>query len=402
MAAPDDVAEDLEAEQVAPPDESPSPVPGAPVLEGKRRRNRLSKRQKREAKQRLEAEAAGNGTTPGGGDAVAGAPPSEELCSVSGSEAPVEQPADAVAVTIELASPTSTASGDSLGSPRLASNPAGPWDWPLPVRVLLFVGLYPLLMLVTAYTLVMDILLVTPIFLLSRLCCATRALAVARFVAQRPLLVLSYCVTAPLLYGTSYGIDFSALSSGHPATVRDLVSALRPGKRGKRVFGHMRYARNQVAAAGVTASWVPDESMWIGVEHRRLILHHSVSHNTTAPGILFVLMSYINLAHLVAANGVEFRSGDGRLVGFALFAPGAYSCGTIFAQRTELSRCGMWAVAMTMALERMCVPADGPEASALREQPKVFDVGPTFGAQKGLLGMHPLRYGSTFRAAWKR
>ena len=298
-------------------------------------------------------------------------------------------PADAVAITIEQATPATPSAS------------AGPWDWPRPVRVLLFVCLYPLLMVVTLYTLVMNIVLVAPVWLLSRCCSTTRgrrALAAARFVAQRPLLVLGFCVMAPLLYGQSYGINLADLPGELPPTIRHLVSALRPGKRGQRVYGHLTYARRQVEAAGVAATWVPAESMWIGVEHRRLILHHSVSHNATIPGIMFVLMSYINLAHLVASHGVEFRRGS-QLVGFALFAPGAYSCGTIFAQRTEQSRCGMWAVAMTMALERMCLQADPDGASEQRVA--VFDVGPTFGAQKSLLGMHPLPYARTCRAAWR-
>ena len=391
-----EIAVDMEPADavVAPPDMcdmSPLHVPGKP-------QRKLSRRQRREAKQRQEAASAEgvetcDGALPSGGEAVATAPPSEETCSVaSGSVAP----ADAVAITIEQATPTTPSAADA------ASESAGPWDWPRPVRVMLVVCLYPLLMAVTFYTLVMNIVLVTPALLLSRCCSAPRgrrALAAARFLAQRPLLALGFCVMAPLLYGQSYGVDFTGLpvSGGHPPNLRSLVAALRPGKRGKKVFDHMTYACRHVAAAGVTATWVPADSMGIGVEHRRLILHHAVCHNTTVLGSILMSMSYINLAHLVAASGVEFRR-EGQLVGLALIAPGAYSCGTVFSQRTELSRCGMWAVAMTMALERMCLP---PEADGAPEQRvAVFDVGPTFGAQKSLLGMHPLPYARTCRIAW--
>jgi len=268
-----------------------------------------------------------------------------------------------------------------------ADSLAGPWQWPLPARMLLLAVLYVLSLVCTLWAMSLNLLVVAPL-LLAR--APARLTSRARGVAQRPLLTLVFGVMAPVLWGESYGIEFDL--NHRCSSVRDLAYALRPGKRGRRILDHIATARRQMAEAGVTAVWVPCNKLFVGVEHRRLIVHHAKQQNQTALGAISMTISLVNIAHQIAANALEFRSAaDGRLVGIALVAcHGGYCCGTVFAQRSDFSRSGMWASCIALTLEKIVV--DGLPV-------RIFDAGPTYGAQKSLLGLHPLSFGRTWRVA---
>jgi hypothetical protein len=96
---------------------------------------------------------------------------------------------------------------------------------PLPLRLLAVGAVQFCVWLTQLWAIVAGCLLVAPLRLLRA---PARAVAAARTVAQRPLLVVSLAVAAPLyLREASFGIDFDALPPPRPATMAELGRVVR-------------------------------------------------------------------------------------------------------------------------------------------------------------------------------
>ena len=244
----------------------------------------------------------------------------------------------------------------------------------------------------------------------------SRPLAFARAVAQRPLLVLSVAVAAPLyLRECSWGIDFDAMPGfSRPATMPDLARAVRclcrscahlrvshprsaqlKGGSIKRWNNKVRQARNAMEAAGISARFVPSARFSPGIAHRRVLLAHMRSHNDGALARITWLAAGVCALHSMHGDCVEFRDvTTNALQAFSLVVTqGGYSAGVLYACRPEVARAGIWITNAVTIMEQM-VAEDGTLGRV-----RFFDVGPTFGVLKGHVGMHPLPWRRTVAMA---
>ena len=104
-------------------------------------------------------------------------------------------------------------------------------SWPLPVRGIAIAATQTSVWFAQLWAIAAGIALVAPLLVLHFVLPSVfaRPLAIARAVAQRPLLVLSVAVAAPMYLGEcSWGIDFDAMPGfSRPATMPNLARAVR-------------------------------------------------------------------------------------------------------------------------------------------------------------------------------
>ena len=289
-------------------------------------------------------------------------------------------------------------------------------SWPLPVRGVVIAATQSAVWLAQLWAIAAGLALVAPLLVLHFVLPSVfaRPLAFARAVAQRPLLVLSVAVAAPMYLGEcSWGIDFDAMPNFmRPTTMPNLARAVRvtvtdaacayltpasqlKGGNIKRWSNKVRLARNAMEAAGIAAHFVPSSRFSPGIAHRRVLLAHMRSHNDGALARITWLAAGVGALHSMHGDCVEFRdTTTNTLQAFSLsVTQGGYCAGVLYACRPEVARAGIWITNAVTIMEQMVA-----EHGALRRV-RFFDVGPTFGVLKGHVGMHPLPWRRTVAMA---
>lgn len=310
--------------------------------------------------------------------------------------ADVEQPAELVAQA-EMTSPRSSYSSDTSLSPRPResahplSAPPPCASWPVPLFALCVFLAQLLLIACQLWNMAMGFLLVLPARLLTSLGAPPLLLSTARRVAQSPLLLTASTFAVPLfLREGSYGVDASELPH-RPTSLEELIGFLKPG-RARSWAKRAARAQKGLAAAGITATLIPAGSFSPGVAHRRVVLAHVLAKNSSIWGRLFWLAQTISALHSFHSSAVEFRDSSGLVALSVQVHLGRYACGVLFAAKPAASNSGIWLSNLALVLPMLC------EGGALQDA-LIFDVGPSFGELKSTLGLAPLPFGRTLRAA---
>jgi hypothetical protein len=171
--------------------------------------------------------------------------------------------------------------------------------------------------------------------------------------------------------------------------------------------------------AGIGCAVVRADAFAPNIEHRRVIWAHMCAHNANPSARLLYAASGVAALYSFHADVVEFReAATGRLVALSLFATyGGYCAGPLYAARPEVARAGLWCARgggggtgtpRTHQPAANRAPNPPPphrcritNAHAIMEQllaggplahVRLFDVGPSFGELKQMMGLQPLRW----------